>query len=375
MTTHTAAYESLSSRAPAGSSIRPDHVWAQRVTGLEDVVASRYLVPYPLVPPSGYDEVPVSSIDCIQFGDQRILTEGWGGEQWVAQDGLMIDNTSEFVIKNESGITSHNSGRIAPQLLIDYDGAAEVDNPATVNAVIQYAYKNSVYQGMHHFCEFEDHPPDSDSDGGVKLQAILNQLNQSGSTYVVGIDGSGNNITVNNCGFAAIAPEGFVYVRPEDLGTGPDQIPPTVFTNTASAFRAHPSVFYPAGKASYVRALTRQAVDTTEITSAGVSVNPNAIGITSVTQAPTESNWIVSVEGQMQIVTLTHPIGSDYRRPRDIWNNVWVPIINGASNVGSATAFGNPTGQVDAVGFRWAYAEYFRCLPLSGTNVVQTAGG
>ena len=124
-----------------------------------------------------------------------------------------------------------------------------------------------------------------------------------------------------------------------------------------------------------MRALTRQAIDVNAIDATGSNVDTAPLAIYTVDTAPTHSDWVVSVDGQVQIVRLLHPAGSDYRRPRDIYNALWVPILTGGSNTANAVAFGQVVGQTDAVAFRWAYCDYLRCLPLAGTNVNQSGGG
>ena len=133
-------------------------------------------------------------------------------------------------------------------------------------------------------------------------------------------------------------------------------------------------MFFTPGRAKYARALTRQAVDAVAVDFAtGQAGGP--LGITSVDQSITTSDWLIMVDGQPSIVRLTHPGGSDLRRPRDIYEDAWGPILNGPSSSFSAIQFVSGAGNLGGVGFRWSYADYFRCLPISGTNVTQSTIG
>ena len=378
MTQHAATYESIGARHPGTNTARPDSSWGDDHPVVAFGVAPETnLLPRGLVPISGYSSVPVISIDTIGIGDSTIYTRAINNS-WVFQatdtsgEGDVINNVTAFLEKGTAANSVFNSGRLSPRVHLDFNGANEPANQISLAAAVQYAYRDNHYQGLAHFCEFEDHPPDSETNPDTRLRTLLNVFNQSAASYQVGIAGNGDAITANYCGFAACAPEGAVFIRPEDVGVGPDQIPANGADNVASKFRAHPSVFYPAGKSGYVRSLFRQAVDVIGLAQGPVG---GPLEITQVDAAPTTSNWLVIVDGQSQIIQLNHPAGSDYRRPRDIWNNVWVPIITGDKSAAGAVTFGGANSTGGSIGFRWDYADYFRCLPIPGTNISQSGIG
>lgn len=375
MTTHIACYESLSSRSHSSGSLRPGQTFSDSFVDIDKIGTNTYVIPYPQVPLSGYTSLPVAHAQIMELGDTDLIINAWAAYPEVDEAGTVDTSAGPFLRKNDDDESGINSGRIAPRVMLDYQGLTRPANNLKVQGTIHYAYSDSVYTGQTHFCDFEDFPPDSVADGDVRLKALLNGFVNNGTPFVTGVGASGD-IIVNNCAYAGIAPEGFVYIRPEDLGTGTDQIPPTVFTNTAAAFKAHPSVFYPSGKATFVRGITRQAVDSIDIAIVSPGgTNKSPLGIIVVDSAPTFSDWVVVVDGQSQIVRLNHPGGSDLRRPRDIYNQLWVPILLGPSNTAAATSFGQVTGLVDATAFRWQFCDYLRCLPLFGTNTTQGSGG
>lgn len=369
MSTHTVAYEILSSGTASAAGLLPHTVSSSHHTGIPVSGTGAYAIPAPLVPPSGYSTVPVAELTAIEFGDTDLITTAWSDSQHVAFQGAYTDNAVPFMRKETAGNTGFNSGRLAPRIDLNYSGASEPANATSIEAHVRWAYSSENYQGLMHFAEFEEHPPDTDDSGATRLAELLQAFQRGGASYQVGVDSGGTAIVVPHCAFAATAPEGAVFVRPEDLGTGPDQIPPQSTSNESSKFRAHPSVFFTPGRSKYVRQISRQAVDTVAL---DTSSTGGPLGITNVDTGITASDWLIVVDGQPCIVRLTHPAGSDLRRPRDIYEKAWGPILNGPSTSFSATQFVTGAGNIGGVGFRWAYADYFRCLGLPGTNVVQS---
>jgi len=273
------------------------------------------------------------------------------------------------------------SGRQSPRITVGA-AAASAFNVALValgapfNGIdvrIIHNYGEANYQGLQHFISFEEQPPNSDGDGSGALRTLLNNIQNGGASYQVGMQTDGTVLTAEGCSFAANAPEGAVYVDPGDIGTGPDQLTTTIDDNTGAKFKAHPNVFYPAGRADYVRSLTRNNVDSIPVNEG--STQP--FRIVRIDNAVISSNWLVVVDGVANIVRLAHPGGSDIRRPRDIWNMVWQPIIQSSSlSVADALTWTSPNN-VDGggVGGRWKYLEYARCLEIAGTDITQTGGG
>lgn len=384
MTEHAICYESLSSRTSSSAGLRYDQEIIQTLENHPFQAENQLTTPIPWLP------VPLSAFDQgnsahqlpLHRVDWRLVTNNTAGislgyangRQYIASvDGSTLLNggatPQNYVIQTEP---VQVSGRQAPRFVLVFAGdvLSALDGIAGTSTgldlTLRYSYKAQTYQGLHHFIEFEDQPPNSNPDGSQRTREILTQITQSGTRYQLGIDATGQPVYVEQCGFAAIAPEGAVFIRPDDFGgSAPDQIPSDVRENKASRFRFHPSVFFPAGKAQYVRALTRQHVD-------GVALDAIAsqpLAVLVVDEPVTSSNWLLSVDGQPQLVKLPHPSGSDYRRPRDIWNNVWVPLLSASPDVSSSPAFGPITEAFGgAVDYRFAYADYFRCISIPGTR-------
>ena len=94
---------------------------------------------------------------------------------------------------------------------------------------------------------------------------------------------------------------------------------------------------------------------------------PSVIALV-IDRAPTFSAWVIGVDGHKVFCGIEHPAGSDYRRPRDIWENVWLPLIAGANSTAAAIDniewFGGsgPTATIYKRGLltRLAYLDYAR---------------
>lgn len=259
--------------------------------------------------------------------------------------------------------------------------AAAAADPVLFHGHLEYRYPvANPYQGLIHFLEFADIPPDAAPEDSYlpnlpnRLNALLQQLTlQSGSRYLLGNAG-GVDLYAEECGYAAVAPEGAVYIRPEDFGgAAADRIPIDYQQNEAARFRFHPSVFI--RRPQYIRGLMAGYADWYPIDALD-TFDSQVMRIITVTSDPGASNWLIVIDGQAQVVRLLHPAGSDLRRPRDIWNEVWTPLIQGSNAISRAvelqliqppSGFGGGTN-VQIVTARLRFLEYARCLPLPGNR-------
>ena len=380
MTSHATTYETVSSRGHVGPGVRQQSTWGLNIAALDwsiiNVTSNRFddlLVPF-----SGFLTPPIQSVDfrtITTTAATKSIGRAWSGEDAIMLDGTPLDNGISLIATN----TSQSGGRLAPDILLATGADVQTaltaltgtTNGLDINA--SCGYITETYMGMQHFADFQDQPPDTAVSGATRLSQILDLFEVSSARFQIGVDANADPVFVEQCGFAAMEPSGVVYVRPEDIGPNALQIPAAVTDNTAAAFRAHPSVFYPSGKSQYVRAVTRQRTDPIAIAT-GSQENP--IEIISVTSAPLTSNWLVTIDGAPMIVNVMHPAGSDFRRPKDIWAGVILPLINtGGANQSASIypSFFNNNG--DAVLSRLEYADYWRCLPIPGTRITQTGGG
>jgi hypothetical protein len=379
MTFHSVTYESRSNQTHSSGATHPRTSRSLNLPALgwSLVNVTSNAINDPLIPFSGFTTPPIASIDFRTITDNAAtvsIGRAWSQQIAVLLDGIPLSNNSALITTVTGG-----GGRVAPDVNLSTGGAVQTALAALTGTTTgldvsaQVAYLSETYTALTHFCDFESHPPDSDSVGTTRLRELYRILDTAASSHRVGTTGSGAAIIVEQCSFAAIDPSGVVYITSTDIGNAPDQIPASVEDNTPDAFRAHPSVFFPAGKAKYIRGLTRQKVDQNSVS---VQQAGNPLKIIRVNAAPTSTDWLVSVDGSEVVLNIPHPAGSDYRRPRDIWASVILPLINTGGANQQFSVYGSPAGTVGgALQSRLQYSDYWRCLPIAGTRIVQNDGG
>lgn len=377
MSSHASAYELSASRTPAGGSTRIDSTYTQLV-GVLPTISAIDTPPIPAPTPVPWSGV-VLERETISYRvrvitdnalDLLILEGQVGDFQWQL-NGVLTENSGPIDTVNaiNAGVFA---GRMTPIAQLNFGGNVTIAIAALAGAITGYditrvwAYKEKTsYQGQAHFCEFEE-VPSANALISTRAQQVLDQLNSAGNVATLGSLANGTKVTVGNCVFAGIAPEGAVYIAPEDNGSNLDQIPASVTNNTADKFRFHPSVFIRRG--AYWNSVIRKAFD-------GLTISQPTAGqplrIVTVDAPITQSAWLVGIDGTMSVIFVQHG-ALDLRRPRDIWNQIWIPILNGSTSVRDALSVGVGANITDIGKLsRVQYLEYARCLPLPGTSVPQ----
>lgn len=223
----------------------------------------------------------------------------------------------------------------------------------TIN--VQNSLAQPMWNGVQHFVDFEDDEPASfASEGATRLFTQISK--RAGGPYTLP-DGT----VLKDCAYAGICPTGTIYIAAEDYGI---TVPSNVTLNTADAFRNHPAVFI--RRPQYIAEITRRYLQTQTIVQASLGSQP--VGIYTANSSPvvTQSKWLVQVDGGTDIVQLLHPATSNYRRPREIWNNVIVPLVNGQQTNTASPTVVNSLGGVIGNRTRWNYLEYARYLGPQG---------
>lgn len=218
-----------------------------------------------------------------------------------------------------------------------------------------------LWQSHFGIFDFVDDAVDEDT----KQSALFYDITSNGSTFT-----TPGGVDIYNCAYASLSPEGMVWILAADYGGA--GIPADVTANTANKFREHPSVFIRNVGGAAVRAVTRRWRDGFAIDAPIIGGQP--IGILQMANVLTQSKWLIVVDGVPSVVFIQHPEGSDYRRPRDIWNHVIVPLINSSgsnlSRIVTLDLWGNPVGTET----RWQYLSYARFLGDEGTTVQDNTG-
>ena len=387
MSEHAAVYEILAGRDSANGTHRPQTTWTLRgnvvvseganVTALVPGTGPIPANPTFHMPPSGYrpnggaSMSPAAHVVArIDTALGRIAVEAYAGETVVMVNGAALDNGGVVALDPEALVSL---GRQAPPVRLTLGGAAEAavlgegGITGTGSMLVHLAYPGLMqYAGLQHFLDYENQPPDSAANGTERLRSLIEQINRGGSQTVLGLTGAGAPVLVNDCGFAGGAPEGVVFVEPGDIGNAPEQIPISVGQNSAAHFRYHPSVFL--RRTDYVRQVSRQTSDPVAVNATAQGSQP--IMIAQIVEPLQASDWWIVVDGVGYNVRLRHPFGigaPDVRRPRDIWNRVWVPILQGSQAASRAVEFlgmdGTQTG-VGLVADRLRYLSYARMWGL-----------
>lgn len=382
MTTHSSCYELTSSRHTSAPTGRIDLAVQQSASVTpEGVTGSDVPIPLPSpVPFSAYGTIfnPLQYLRALVVTDDvsdLVYLEADKGFSTVQLNGAAtLNGVAMFDVETLVNTAFRQRGRMTPGIQLAFGSAVQTTLAALTGTIQTYVLNmlhrqsNQVgYVGHAHFIDFEDQPP---ATGAISSEAgnLLAKLSDGGSPTTLGISASGP-ITALNCSLAGIAPEGAVYIRPEDIGNAAEQIPASVTANSKAHFRFHPSVFV--RRSAYYNGIMRRVQDPLDVAVPNLA---QPLRIVSVTQDPLSSNWMLLIDGQMSLVSILHPDGSDLRRPRDIWNQVLSPAIEGSASARAAITVGIPGSSQSSVGVlaRLKYVEYARCLPLAGTDVPQT---
>jgi hypothetical protein len=386
MTTHAVCYAVLAARE-AGN--RPDHreLLTQSFPQLLTVVdAGAIATSSPLylgqIRPSAWtmNFVPVAAVNGEALLDGAAAAAvNWTAPMLGAQvDGAWLENGGDFLVQPSSDV---GFGRQSPPLHLVFAGAVQTAIDAAGGAFDGFRGSALIlpalgFTGHYEFIDFDEVPPNTAAAGAEAMRLLLAKMSRGGARYVLGTRTDGSQAVANECAYAAVLPDGRVYVRAGDIGNNNEQIPAAVTANTAGHFRFHPGVFFRAAAAPYIRSIHRNQIDETAIATGGADSQP--IGIISITSVPTSSDWLISVDGCPEIVRLLHPEGVDARTPLEIWNTLWVPQIQNSAAGGEATSLvlGNPT-QTQTAGIRLnrlRFLDYARCLNINGnqTTITQT---
>lgn len=201
------------------------------------------------------------------------------------------------------------------------------------------------------------------------LLRTLTQINAAGGgRTVVGDDVTGR-ITIKGASFTGPLAGQVVMVRPDDVGLSPNQIPPIKTSLTNAQLSLHPAVFF--RKSERCRTVfSQQEVD---VVLEPVNDGNPLVGAFPlvVPSAPLYSEWVIMVDGTAQTVIIQHPAGSDLRRPRDVWEQVWLKAIASSNNnPGALLTYSNLGSDfvIRSALTRLSYLSYARCNGFYDAN-------
>lgn len=380
MAQHACAYQLGFARESGGSAFPQSTVRRVAVNDLlwDNADLADVSVPIPMGvmgPNPANNMVPIIAVDGIlRIGDAdpwlslRTETSRFGdpATYWIVQ-GAYQDNLGLDPVVYSVGVIEDGRMNQRARLRIRGDAQTAVGGAGTNPAFNGNVYfVDTWYTNSLAIVEFEDSPPSVAGDSMGQTSRVLERIKDAPGQATLP---SGEEVP--GCAFTAVSPQGAVFIRAEDIGVGNGQIPPDVATNTADRFRNHPSVFI--RRNENCRQVTRMKRDGISV-SATLSEQPFRIRV--VTAASTISYWLISVDGVTSIVTLEHDASLDLRRPKDIWKQVWLPLIAGSQSPYARVALSNQFGINNAVAVdRLRYLEYAACAGLQsfeGDDIVQT---
>lgn len=387
MAIYGAAYELTFNREAAGAAIHPNEcrlyrstgVWAGTTTLTQTL--SRGYVPYPATGAapnirrvSGLSHTTTPST--VRFaGDAR--------DNFGYVDGVLAASGAVDIIQRCGYSGFYGRGRAAPGDFLSVTGALltaieDGDTAATADL--------DCYAGPGYFDDPQANITASpwetgDMNGGMWtshlgiydfLDDAVDQNTRQDALYLNIINNGNrytlpNGVAIDDCSYAGVSPEGTIWILPADYGTN---VQTNVANNTADSLRNHPGVFVRRAGASYLRAVSRRWRDRFAIS---VVSSGQPVGIYQVADPTPDSKWLIVCDGVADIVYIQHPDGSDYRRPRDIWNNVIVPLIRGTGSNSTRVTVTDFWGNPIATETRWQFLSYARFLGPEGTTTQTNA--
>jgi len=380
MTQKFAAFEAFSARTSAQPLYSGE--WSYRFeTQIELSTNPGQSISIPFVPdqrPGLNSVVEVTGIAFDALGNTVGLSTISEINGWLI-NGVYTDNGSTSAINHDN---AYGKGRVTPQYLLSIGGAARTAINAeftprtliTVRMEVRYRptrYFSGFWQGFQTFglvCEF---PPNStvgnqNADPNNMAQAIdgllAKEFARGGRTYNVAAANQ-TPLVVGECMFAAIDCTGYITIQSSDVGLAAGQIPTNVVDNTAARYAYHPNTFF-RQQSDKINGLACRYADPVGVSTInlgqpiGVYVNDNLIDY---------SDWLVVIDGAPQIVHLKTPDLISAYTPRQLWELVWVPILQGSQSV-ARSAILNSSLKLN----RLAYLSYARCLSRFGTVLTQT---
>lgn len=184
-----------------------------------------------------------------------------------------------------------------------------------------------------------------DGDAPPNIPALLAQEEKRlvvGSGMArVGVISATAPLDIQNAAQAYPRGDNNYHVLAADIGAAAWQLPTTFPPNTPAKFRNHPGCFIRANSA--IRGLHHPArfpwdVGSIDVNAADSSQGEPGVRIWVCNRAPTHSRWQFRIDSELLDVIVKHPEGSDFRRPRDVWNNVIAPTIGPAGGLGTPLA-------------------------------------
>lgn len=211
---------------------------------------------------------------------------------------------------------------------------------------------------------------------GETSQGLLSKIHRGSGRVTLP-----NGYTVNGVEYCGIDPNGTIYGGPEQYGNADGQIPDDYQRNSADVFNSLPSVFVRRG--SYLRGVSekeRSGANFLRDSRVGTLV-PQPFRLIKLQQPISKSEWLLSIDGAMTLVTVnTDPADGLYTIP-EVWNKVFAPLLSGGASAFSPqlleSTFASEGGRAQrsdlvAAISKIQFLEYARCLRVPQFGLYQS---
>lgn len=234
-------------------------------------------------------------------------------------------------------------------------GAAAIliGTQTTANGSIAFTYTRS--QTFETFCDVETcqvgtFADDNLGDTPPAISGVLNReelrLYTAGNGQAnLGVGIGGKVVTVDLVGAAYPGPDNRYFIVPTDVGVQQGQISPSIASNTSAPLRLQSSVFV--RQTDHIRGLVGSPIFPVPPAPPWLGENPPPITdpagapiLLNVTRTPTHSKWELIIESSTVEVIVAHPAGSDLRHPIEVWQAVFVPLLQSSNAKGTGVATG-----------------------------------
>ncbi len=379
MTQKFASLEAFSARTSAQPLYSGE--WSARFSAsiqLSTNPGSSLSIPYVLDQRPGAGQVvEVSGYLQDALGARVAISTISGVQGWVVE-GAWLDNGSNEAIRADGSL---GKGRVTPQYQLTIGGAARTAilaafSPNTlVTAVVEVTYRpprafSGFWQGFQTFGLIGEYPPNATSvNQNINVNSVsplidgllAKEFTRGGRTYNVAATNQTPSV-IGECMFSAIDATGYVCVESSDIGLGAGQIPTSVADNLASRFVYHPNTFF-RQQADKINGLACRYADPVGI---ATSQSDQPIGIYVNDEVVNECDWMFVIDGAPQIVHIDIANNISARTPRQVWERVLVPALQGSQAIARSVTF-NASVKLN----RLAYLSYARCLTRFGLPYVQ----
>lgn len=332
-----------------------------------------------------YAEILTARIRVIAgVGTGVELTAELGDTSWLVTNGLgatlLLDNGGQPAILLALALTP--GGPLTPTPAIVFAGTTFATAFGSAGAIVDVTLEVAPFGAAERISHARA-VAFADSAKGDALPAVAGLIGRledwfngaGGGRALLGV-GSSGEVFAQNAAMALPSPAAAVWIPPSDIGNQPEQLPVDVAANTVQHYGFHPGAFF--RETTYTRAWRREPThpalldpmadpgEQLPITQLG-----GALFINTIVRAPTHSRWLIIVDSSAVEVVIAHPVGSDLRRPRDIWNQVWFAFLTQNAYQRSVPTF---TPQADGSFARTGsinrvrYLEYARFLEPLDSN-------